>query len=38
MKRTREFDYPPLDDETMAQLADETFQMYDADEATDGHG
>jgi len=27
--------YPPLDDETLAQIADESFLMYDADEAGD---
>ena len=36
MKRAQEFEYPPLDDETLAQIADETFLMYDADEAADG--
>jgi TorA maturation chaperone TorD len=33
LKRTQAFEYPPLDDETLAQIADETWQMYDADEA-----
>jgi hypothetical protein len=33
LKRTQEFEYPPLDNETLAQIADETWQMYDADEA-----
>jgi hypothetical protein len=36
LKRAQEFEYPPLDDETLAQIADETFQMYDADEAANG--
>jgi hypothetical protein len=36
LKRSQEFEYPPLDDETLAQVADETFLMYDAEEAADG--
>jgi hypothetical protein len=36
LKRTREFEYPDLDDETLAQIADETWLMYDAEEAADG--
>ena len=30
-------DYPDLDDETLAQVADELWQIYDADEAANGH-
>ena len=37
LKRTQEMEYPPLDDETLAEIADETWQMYDADEAANGH-
>ncbi len=35
LKRAQEFDYPELDDETLCQIADETFLMYDAEEAAD---
>ena len=28
-----ELDQPPLDDESLAQIADESFQLYDAREA-----
>ena len=35
LKRAMHFDYPVLDDETLAQIADETFQEYDAREAAD---
>ena len=38
LKRVQEMDYPPLDDETLAQIADETFLQYDADEAADRRG
>jgi hypothetical protein len=38
LKRLREIAYPSLDEETLAQIADETFQMYDADEAAHGNG
>ena len=37
LKRGMKFDYPDLDDETLAQIADETFLMYDAEEAADAH-
>jgi hypothetical protein len=33
LKRARKFDYPDLDDETLAQIADELWQLYDAEEA-----
>jgi len=33
LKRAQELEYPPLDDETLSRIADETWQMYDADEA-----
>jgi hypothetical protein len=36
MRRSQELEYPPLDDETLAQIADETFLMYDAEETADG--
>ena len=34
-RRTRDMEYPPLDDETLARIADETFLEYDAREAAD---
>jgi hypothetical protein len=33
LRRTREMEWPPLDDEALAQIADETFLEYDAREA-----
>lgn len=33
LRHVGELEFPPLDDEAMAQLADETFQEYDAREA-----
>ncbi len=35
LKRVGQMDYPPLSDEALAQIADESFQQYDADEAAD---
>jgi hypothetical protein len=35
LKRANEIEYPPLDDETLAQIADENFQRIDAEEATE---
>jgi hypothetical protein len=37
LKRTQERESPPLDDEILAQIADETWQMYDEEEAANGH-
>jgi hypothetical protein len=33
LKRAGQIDYPPLSDEALAQIADESFQEYDAHEA-----
>ncbi len=33
-----ELDYPPLDDEALAQIADLSFQEYDAREKTQDEG
>jgi len=33
LQRTRDFELPPLDDEALAQIADQTFLEYDAREA-----
>ncbi len=35
--RMEEMEYPPLDEETMAQIADEAFLEYDIREAECGH-
>jgi hypothetical protein len=35
LRRTRDTDYPPIDDEALARIADETFLEYDAREAAD---
>jgi len=35
LRRARTMDYPPLDDETIDRIADETFVEYDAREAVD---
>jgi hypothetical protein len=37
MKRARRFDSPDLDDETLAHVADEFWQIYDAEEAANSH-
>ena len=36
LRRARELDLPPLDDETIDRIAAETFREYDAREAADG--
>jgi hypothetical protein len=36
LKRAPDFDYPPLDDETVDRLAEEVFLALDAREAADG--
>jgi hypothetical protein len=36
LRSVAELDYPPLDDEAIAQVADLSFQEYDAREADDG--
>jgi len=38
LQRTRDLDYPPLDDETRDRLAEEVFLELDAREAADGRG
>jgi hypothetical protein len=38
LRRSQECELPSLDDETLAQIAEETFLMYDAEEATHGKG
>src|SRR5207253_2090222 len=35
LRRTRDMEYPPLDEETLARIADETFLEYDVREAAD---
>jgi len=35
-RRTRDLELPPLDDETIDRIADESFLDYDAREAADG--
>jgi hypothetical protein len=35
LRRTRDLRWPPLDDETIYQLADESFVEYDVREAAD---
>jgi len=32
LRRTKVMEWPPLDEETISRIADETFQMYDIDE------
>jgi hypothetical protein len=38
LRRTRDLELPPLDDETINQIAAESFREYDAREAADGEG
>jgi hypothetical protein len=38
LRRTRELDWPPIDDETIDRIADESFLEYDLREAADGNG
>ncbi len=33
LRSAADLDYPPLDDETLAQIADQSFQEFDAREA-----
>lgn len=38
LRRSRDLEYPPLDDETINRIADESFLEYDRREAEDaGH-
>jgi hypothetical protein len=36
LRRSRDVDWPPLDDETIDRIADEAFLEYDVLEASDG--
>jgi hypothetical protein len=38
LRRTSGFEWPPLDDETINQIADEAFLEYDKREAADARG
>ena len=38
MRRTKDLEWPPLDDETINQIADESFLEYDIREAADAQG
>jgi hypothetical protein len=38
MRRTKDLEWPPLDDETIDRIADETFLEYDNREAVDAQG
>jgi hypothetical protein len=38
LRRTRDLQWPPLDDETIDRIADESFVEYDIREAADAHG
>jgi hypothetical protein len=38
LRRSRDVDWPPLDDETIDRIADEAFLEYDRLEASDGKG
>ena len=38
LKRIQTSKYRELTDEDLSRIADETFQMYDAEEAADGRG
>jgi hypothetical protein len=38
IRRSRDVDWPPLDDETIDRIADEAFLEYDLREANDGQG
>ena len=33
LRRVSDLDYPPLDDEALAQIADQSFQEYDTRES-----
>jgi len=36
--RARSLEWPPVDDETIDRIAEESFLEYDRDEANDAHG
>ena len=38
LQRTRDLEWPPLDDETIDRIADESFLQYDIREAADAEG
>jgi len=38
LRRTRDLECPPLDEETIDRIADESFLEYDVREAADVHG
>jgi hypothetical protein len=38
LRRTRDLEWPPLDDETIDRIADESFLEYDIREAADAQG
>ena len=38
LRRTRDLSWPPLDDETIDRIADESFVAYDSREADDVQG
>jgi hypothetical protein len=38
MRRTRDLEWPPLDEETINRIADESFLEYDNREAADAQG
>jgi hypothetical protein len=38
LRRTRDLEWPPLDDETIDRIADESFMEYDVREAADAQG
>ncbi len=38
LRRTRDLNWPPLDDETIDRIADESFIEYDIREAADAQG
>jgi len=38
IRRTRDLDWPPFDDETIDRIADEAFLEYDLREANDDKG
>ncbi len=38
MRRTKDLEWPPLDEEAISRIADESFLEYDLREAADAHG
>ncbi len=38
LRRTRDLEWPPLDDETIDRIADESFIEYDIRESADAQG